>query len=132
VVIHIVFSFLHCKNHLNRKFWCNYSKVVSPQNDKVGEIYIENHLALIYHLSVNGFWKNVCHYSCNLNTFFTRLWKLFKGGHYSLRLVDRKFLNFWLKILIIDHCVIHCAHNCNQPYDEMHQGHWLKFKFGFP
>ena len=26
----------------------------------------------------------------------------------------------------------HCAHNCNQPYDEMHQGHWLKFKFGFP
>ena len=26
----------------------------------------------------------------------------------------------------------HCAHNCNQPYDEMHQGHWLKLKFWFP
>ena len=25
----------------------------------------------------------------------------------------------------------HCVHNCNQPYDEMHQGHWLKIKFGF-
>jgi len=26
----------------------------------------------------------------------------------------------------------HCVHNCNQPYDEMHQGLWLKIKFGFP
>ena len=26
----------------------------------------------------------------------------------------------------------HGVHNYNQPYDEMHQGHWLKFKFGFP
>ena len=26
----------------------------------------------------------------------------------------------------------HCVHNCNQPYDEMHQRHWLKIKFGFP
>ena len=28
--------------------------------------------------------------------------------------------------------VDHCVHNCNQPYDEMHQGLWLKIKFGFP
>ena len=26
----------------------------------------------------------------------------------------------------------HCVHNCNQPYDEMHQGLWLRIKFGFP
>ena len=26
----------------------------------------------------------------------------------------------------------HCVHNCNQPYDEMHQGHWLNINFGFP
>ena len=26
----------------------------------------------------------------------------------------------------------HCVHNRQQPYDEMHQGHWLNVKFGFP
>ena len=26
----------------------------------------------------------------------------------------------------------HWVHNCNLPYDEKHQGHWLKIKFGFP
>ena len=26
----------------------------------------------------------------------------------------------------------HCVHNRQQPYDEMHQGHWLNIKFEFP
>ena len=26
----------------------------------------------------------------------------------------------------------HSAHNSQQPYDEMHQGHWLNIKFEFP
>ena len=37
-------------------------------------------------------------------------------------------------VIVPMHCgwYRHCAHNCNQPYDEIHQGHWFKFKFGFP
>ena len=27
---------------------------------------------------------------------------------------------------------LHSAHNSQQPYDEMHQGHWLNIKFEFP
>jgi len=40
-----------------------------------------------------------------------------------------KYIDIQFKVCVLSK---HCAHNCNQPYDEMHQGHWFKFKFGFP
>ena len=48
--------------------------------------------------------------------------------------------HFWIchklylnaKIIVLYLESAHCVHNCNQPYDEMHQGLWLRIKFGFP
>ena len=81
-----IFTFLQSKNDLKRKFWCNYSKGVSPLNDKVKDIYIQNHLALKYHLSASSFWQNVC---CNN---FPVVWVLSSLGVVSCPLADLSFL----------------------------------------
>ena len=57
---------------------------------------------------------------------------LFRCFYINIRIIKRAVLVDPVIIFHSNSLPLHCVHNCNQPYDEMHQGHWLKIKFGFP
>ena len=53
----------------------------------------------------------------------------------SQRMSNKKSAIFVWNIAHMTHIIClfsHSAHNSQQPYDKMHQGHWLNIKFEFP
>ena len=92
--------------------------------------FLKHFVAFLTHMKVKliSYKKRIC-----LNQFNK------KQNHVSIYILLSKYTSsswgrlFWYfqVFALCLNLTKHCAHNCNKPYDEMHQGHWLKFKFGF-